>query len=105
MFYTSGPEWTARMKRLAELAPNLDLFGQKLVARESGQWIITEGGRAFLASLEQAALLATQERALEETTEKRLPSKLPMLPLTPQRRSASRRHRRRKQPIAQGRSA
>lgn len=63
MFYTSGPELTTRMKRLAERMPDLDIFRQKLVARESGQWVIMEEGRAFLDSLEQAAILATQERA------------------------------------------
>lgn len=46
------------MKRLAEPAPYLDIFRQKLVARESGHWIIMEGGWAFLASVEQAAILA-----------------------------------------------
>ncbi|WP_271621472.1 hypothetical protein [Bradyrhizobium sp. CCBAU 51745] len=53
VFYTSGPEWTARMKQLAERAPDLNIFGQGLVAREPGQWIITEKGQAFLALLEQ----------------------------------------------------
>ena len=33
ILYTSGQEWTGRMKRLAERAPDLDIFGQKLVAR------------------------------------------------------------------------
>ncbi|MFK4381039.1 hypothetical protein [Bradyrhizobium sp. USDA 223] len=78
VFYTSGPEWTARMKRLAERAPGLNIFGQKLVERDSGHWIITEGGRAFLASLERAAGTITQERAseraIEETIEKPLAS-------------------------------
>lgn len=59
VFYTSGPEWTTRMKRLAERAPALDIFRQKLIARESGHWIIMEEGRALLNSLEQAAILAT----------------------------------------------
>jgi len=74
VFYTSGPEWTARMKRLAERAPGLNIFGQKFVERDSGHWIITEGGRAFLASLERAAVTITQERALDETIEKPLAS-------------------------------
>lgn len=46
-----------RMKRLAEFAPNLDLFGQRLVAREQGAWIITDEGRAFLAAVEHGATL------------------------------------------------
>jgi hypothetical protein len=49
IFYTSGPEWTARMKRMAERAPNLDIFGQKLVVREPGVWRIADEGRALLA--------------------------------------------------------
>lgn len=57
VLYTSGREWTARMKRLAERAPGLDIFGQKLVAREAGEWIITEEGRAYLALLEEEAVL------------------------------------------------
>lgn len=62
VFYTSGPEWTTRVKRFAERAPDLGIFRQKLVARESGHWIIMEDGRAFLASVEQAAILAHLER-------------------------------------------
>ncbi|MDA9391734.1 hypothetical protein WN73_14050 [Bradyrhizobium sp. CCBAU 45394] len=98
VFYISGPEWTARMKRLAERAPDLNIFGQKLVARESGQWIITEKGRALLGSLEQMAMPTTQERALEGSRETPLASKLPVLPPALQRRSASRRRRGQKQP-------
>lgn len=52
IFYTSGSEWTDRMKRLAERAPGLDIFSQKLITREPGEWIITEAGREVLASLE-----------------------------------------------------
>lgn len=62
VFYTSCPEWTTRMKRLAERAQDLDIFRQNLVARGSGHWIIMEDGRAFLASAEQAAILAHLER-------------------------------------------
>jgi hypothetical protein len=53
ILYTSGQEWTGRMKRLAERAPDLDIFGQKLVVREPGVWSITEEGRSFLAILER----------------------------------------------------
>ncbi|WP_271595998.1 hypothetical protein [Bradyrhizobium sp. CCBAU 25360] len=98
VFYTSGPEWTARMKRLAGRAPGLNIFGQKLVERDSGHWIITDGGRAFLASLERTALTITEERALNDTIEKPLASKLPAPPLTSRRHNASRRHRRRNRP-------
>ncbi len=53
VLYASGPEWTGRMKRLAERVPNLNIFGQKLVVREPGVWSITEEGRSFLADLER----------------------------------------------------
>ena len=51
VFYTSGQEWTGRMNRLAERAPDLDIFRQKLVVREPGMWNITAEGRSFLAIL------------------------------------------------------
>ncbi|WP_247402673.1 hypothetical protein [Bradyrhizobium sp. 76] len=53
VFYTSGPEWTARMKLLAERAPQLDIFAQRLVVRDAGDWVITEEGRAVLEALER----------------------------------------------------
>lgn len=52
VYYCSGPEWVARMKRLADRVPGLDIFGQKLVIREPGEWIITDEGLATLAWLE-----------------------------------------------------
>lgn len=36
IFYTSGPEWPARMKRIASRDPNLDIFGQ-LADRAGGR--------------------------------------------------------------------
>ncbi|MDA9409754.1 hypothetical protein XH80_24285 [Bradyrhizobium sp. CCBAU 45384] len=96
VFYTSGPEWTARMKQLAERAPDLNIFGQGLVAREPGQWIITEKGQAFLALLEQTGPPASRERALEGRAEKPLASELPAHAPGRQDQRASRRHRRRK---------
>ncbi|MCK1734342.1 hypothetical protein IVA79_10330 [Bradyrhizobium sp. 138] len=52
IFYTSGPEWPARMKRIASREPNLDIFGQRLIEREEGYWIITAQGRKILERLE-----------------------------------------------------
>ena len=52
IFYTSGPEWPARMKRIASREPSLDIFGQKLIDREVGYWTITEEGRKVLEVLE-----------------------------------------------------
>lgn len=53
IFYTSGPEWAARMKRIASRKPNLDIFGQKLIDREVGYWTITEEGWKVLEALEK----------------------------------------------------
>jgi len=49
---SSGPEWTSRTNQLAAQAPALDIFSQLLVVRDSAGWLITEAGRAFLASIE-----------------------------------------------------
>jgi hypothetical protein len=54
VLYTSGQEWTGRMKRLAERVPDLDIFSQKLVVREPGMWSITDEGRSCLAMLERS---------------------------------------------------
>jgi hypothetical protein len=49
---TSGSDWTDRLRRLAARAPGLDIFGQRLVLRDSAGWQITPEGRAFLDWLE-----------------------------------------------------
>lgn len=49
---TSGRDWAERTKRLASRMPDLDIFSQGLVERESGGWKITEKGRAVLEFLE-----------------------------------------------------
>jgi hypothetical protein len=54
-------EWTARMKRLSALAPDLDIFGSHYVLHDDAGWQLTEAGRAFLAALEMPAP-ATPER-------------------------------------------
>jgi hypothetical protein len=48
----SCPEWTARMKRLAALAPDLDIFGSRYVLRDDAGWQLTEAGHAFLTAVE-----------------------------------------------------
>jgi len=48
----SVPEWTARMKRLSALAPDLDIFGSFYVLRDDAGWQLTEAGYAFLAAVE-----------------------------------------------------
>ncbi|MBC9883679.1 hypothetical protein G8O24_41060 [Bradyrhizobium sp. INPA01-394B] len=95
IFYTSGPEWGARMKRLAELAPNLDLFGQKLVEREQGSWRITGEGRAFLTALEHKASARTKEPPEDDRESAELTPEVVSLPCPPGR-SLDHRNRRRK---------
>ncbi|KRP89766.1 hypothetical protein AOQ72_00035 [Bradyrhizobium yuanmingense] len=95
VYYKSGPEWTDRMKRLAEWAPDLNIFGQGLVAREPGQWIITDKGRAFLALLEQMGARTAPDRAPEGRSEQPLTSNLAVLAAGRQGHSANRRHGRR----------
>ena len=43
---TSGSDWTDRLRRLAARAPGLDIFGQRLILRDSSGWQITPEGRA-----------------------------------------------------------
>src|ERR1700731_246173 len=49
---SSGPDWTERTKRLAALAPGLDVFRSRFVFIDRAHWQITDAGRAFLISLE-----------------------------------------------------
>ncbi len=49
---TSGRDWVDRTKRLAARVPDLDIFSQGLVDRESGGWKITPKGRAVLEFME-----------------------------------------------------
>jgi hypothetical protein len=52
---SSGPDWTDRTKRLAALAPGLDIFRSRFVFVDRANWQITDAGRAFLISLETPA--------------------------------------------------
>jgi hypothetical protein len=49
---SSGPDWTDRTKRLAALAPGLNIFRSRFVFVDRENWQITEAGRAFLIALE-----------------------------------------------------
>jgi hypothetical protein len=94
LFYTSGSEWTARMKRLAERAPDLDIFGQKLIAREPGEWRITDEGRALLLAVEQPRTTASAELSLDELIEHLPASEFPPPPPPPPRRLEDHKRRR-----------
>jgi hypothetical protein len=80
LFYTSGSEWTGRKKRLAERAPDLDIFGQKLIAREPGEWRITDAGRALLLAVEQPPATASEKLTLDELIEHMPASEFPPPP-------------------------
>jgi hypothetical protein len=95
LFYTSGSEWTDRMKRLAERAPDLDIFGQKLIAREPGEWRITNDGRTMLAAVERQPATVSEELTLDEMIEHLPASDLPPAPSPPpQRHLKDNKHRR-----------
>ena len=49
---SSGSDWTDRTKRLAALAPGLDIFRSRFVLVDRANWQITDAGRAFLISLQ-----------------------------------------------------
>jgi hypothetical protein len=48
----SGPDWDARIKRLARRVPAVDIFGAGYVLRDDEGWQITPAGRDFLSALE-----------------------------------------------------
>jgi hypothetical protein len=48
----SGPDWNARVKRLAGRVPVIDIFGSGYVLRDDEGWQITPSGRDFLRALE-----------------------------------------------------
>jgi hypothetical protein len=45
-------DFTERMKRLSAIAPDIEIFGQRLVMRDDGGWQITDAGREFLRLIE-----------------------------------------------------
>jgi len=63
LLISSGADWTKRMRRLAALAPDLDIFGQKFVLLDGRNWQITEDGRRFLTLIETAEVPIPSENA------------------------------------------
>lgn len=91
LLMTSGPDWINRMKRLAALAPGLDMFRSSFVLRDAGGWQITDAGRAFLTLLEAAkvpALALPQTAKVTEVTPQPAPMREPLVG-TETRRSRS----------------
>jgi len=60
---TSGPEWNARMRRLAGRVEAIDILASGDVLCDGDGWQITAAGRDFLHALEAV----TQDNRLAET--------------------------------------
>jgi hypothetical protein len=61
----SGRDWTARMKRLAARAPDLDIFGQALVVRDAQGWQLTSVGFEVLHRIETGPAVAVEPIAVD----------------------------------------
>ncbi|MET4038297.1 hypothetical protein ABMB68_009873, partial [Bradyrhizobium sp. RT4a] len=72
-------------------APDLDIFGQKLIAREPGEWRITDAGRDLLLAVEQPPATASKDLTLGELIENLPASEFASPP--PQRRLEDKRRR------------
>lgn len=86
---TSGRDWADRTKRLAARVPDLDIFSQGLVARESGGWKITGEGRKVLEFMEA--------RPVADLAIKAIPAVDAPLPPLPQSAERARRRRERRE--------
>jgi hypothetical protein len=91
----SVPEWTARMKRLSALAPDLDIFGSSYVLRDDAGWQLTEAGYAFLAAVEMP-VPATPEQITSPEIIVTVSTPACQLPTPPLRLVADNRHGRRR---------
>lgn len=93
---TSGRDWAERTKRLAARVPDLDVFSQGLVERETGGWKITSKGRAVLEFMEPRSVVVEPIETVTATeVAAAIPSEpaVPPLPL-PAERAKRRRERR-----------
>jgi hypothetical protein len=92
---SSGTDWTDRTKRLAARAPGLDIFSQSFVLRDEAGWLITDAGRAFLASLEtpKSAGEEQPEGLVTPVPSPELPQVSPVSVNRRRRRAAPRRRR------------
>lgn len=65
-------EWNAQLRRLAALAPRINVFSAGLILRTPDAWQITEAGQAFLSRLQGGEPIDTaphQEQELEPELE------------------------------------
>lgn len=67
------------MTRIASRAPDLDVFGQKLIEREAGCWIITVEGRRVLEILEQLDRAGAHDQVEPETAQRPNGGRLPLV--------------------------
>jgi hypothetical protein len=94
LLISSGRDWTDRTKRIAARAPDLDIFSQAFVVRDSTGWHITAAGRDFLAKIEKpAAPVAPPTEAISAVAD---PTDSP--PSKPEIEIIPRRERRRRRP-------
>ncbi|SFJ69931.1 hypothetical protein [Bradyrhizobium sp. Gha] len=96
---TSGRDWAERTRRLSARMPDLDIFSQGLVERESGGWKITAKGRKALEFLE--ARPGTDQ--IEEPAPEAAAAQVPVL-RQPAERAKRRRERRERRREACGRA-
>lgn len=91
---TSGRDWADRTRRLAARVPDLDIFLQGLVDRESGGWKITDKGRSVLEFMEARTGI---DQPVEAVTAETVDGPVPRLPPLAERakRRRERRERRR----------
>ena len=102
LLISSGSDWTDRMKRLAALAPGLDIFSLSFVRRDAMGWQITDGGRAFLVLLERAEVPVISEapHTAEAAQVIPVPSPTPMRLIGTKRRHRRRMARRNRRLVA-----
>lgn len=99
----AGPEWSDRLRRLAVRAPNLDVFGQGFIVRNSAEWRLTDAGRTMLRQLEAPdQAIAPAEPEIAAVTAKAVKAPPPIVVKMVGLHDRSRRRRR---PIALKRSA
>lgn len=70
-------EWNAQLRRLAALAPRIDVFSAGLILRTPEAWQITEAGRIFLARLERGETIEAPPRLEAEPEPKLDPEPAP----------------------------
>jgi hypothetical protein len=80
----AGPEWNARLKRLSDRIPGLDIFGKGLVLRDASGWVLTSAGRDALLLMEQQAA-SEPEGVLTPFVPGRSPPKLQLVACRPAR--------------------